>query len=103
MRSFLIVSALLGWGATCNAQPVAKQKIYFGRLGQPDISLYISDGDGRHEHLLVPPSRAGIFAVFLSRWAVDRLHAGVRWTSGYLSRASGRERIATANERSRLR
>ena len=54
MRSFLIVSALLGWGATCNAQPVAKQKIYFGRLGQPDISLCISDGDGRHEHLLVP-------------------------------------------------
>jgi TolB protein len=54
MRRFLILGALLALGAACFAQPVAKQKIYFGRLGQPEISLYIADGDGRNERLLVP-------------------------------------------------
>ena len=54
MRRFLILGALLGLGAASFAQSVAKQKIYFGRLGQPEISLYVADGDGRNERLLVP-------------------------------------------------
>ncbi len=31
-----------------------KQAIYFGRLGQPDIGLYIANGDGSDERALVP-------------------------------------------------
>jgi Tol biopolymer transport system component len=37
-----------------DATSAEKQAVYFGRLGQPDISLQISDRDGRDERALVP-------------------------------------------------
>ena len=69
----VILSAVLS--ALALAEPAVQQKVFFGRLGQPDIGLYMSDGDGRNERPLVPHreleyspsfSRDGQWVVFTS-------------------------------------
>ena len=49
---YVVFFALLS--ALALGEPAVQQKVFFGRLGQPDIGLYISDGDGRNERPLVP-------------------------------------------------